>query len=71
MEVEYKPGDKVPQFSVVYRVVHDPPKKGEYLETFYPDERFPLCPDCGEKVRYVPLRKPRQKEGQKLTHQPN
>ena len=31
---EYKPGDMVPQSSPLYRVVHDPPKGIEELETF-------------------------------------
>jgi hypothetical protein len=30
----YKPGDIVPQSSSLYRVVHDPPGKGEQLKTF-------------------------------------
>jgi hypothetical protein len=50
---EYKPGDTVPLASPFYRVVHDPPGKGERLETFYPGARFPRCPDCGIRVRYV------------------
>jgi len=50
---EYKPGDMVPQSSPLYRVVHDPPKGIEELETFYRDEQFPACPGCGERVRDV------------------
>ena len=50
---EYKPGDVVPRSSSLYRVVHDPPLEGEHLETFYCNDRFPSCPDCGMKVRYV------------------
>ena len=46
---EYKPGDIVPQFSPLYRVVHDPPGKGEQLRTFYRDERFPPCSECGKR----------------------
>jgi hypothetical protein len=32
---EYKPGDLVPQSSSLYRVVHDPPGKGEQLENVF------------------------------------
>jgi hypothetical protein len=53
MNDEYKPGDIVPQSSSLYRVVHDPPGKGEQLKTFYCGEHFPPCPECGKKVRYM------------------
>jgi hypothetical protein len=52
----YKPGDIVPQSSSLYRVVHDPPGKGEQLKTFYCDERFPPCSDFSEiKAETDPL----------------
>ena len=54
---EYKPGDIVPQSSPLYRVLHDPPREGEQLQTFYRGERFPPCPDCGRNVRYLPPNK--------------
>lgn len=60
---EYKPGDIVPQTSSLYRVVHDPPGQGEQLKTFYRNERFPPCLECGKKVRYVLIAKLREKEG--------
>jgi hypothetical protein len=59
---EYKPGDMVPVSSPLYRVVHDPPKEGVQLRMFYCDKRFPPCPECGEKVRYVFLGRFRKKE---------
>jgi hypothetical protein len=59
---EYKPGDVVQQSSPLYRVVHDPRRKGEQLRTFYRDERFPPCSECGKKVRYVLLARLREKE---------
>ena len=46
---EYKPGDVVQQSSPLYRVVHDPRRKGEQLRTFYRDERFPPCSEMWEE----------------------
>ena len=62
---EYKPGDIVPQTSSLYRVVHYPPQERlrEQLETFYCDDHFPPCPECGVNVRYVLLARLREKEG--------
>jgi len=53
MEIEYKPGDTVPVSSALYRVVHYEATKREYLEMFYGGDRFPPCPECGKKVRYM------------------
>jgi hypothetical protein len=53
MEVEYMPGDVVPVTSALYRVVHDPPGTGKQLKTFNAGDRFPVCSECGRKVRYV------------------
>jgi len=50
---EYSPGEVVPVTSPIYHVVHDPPKEGEYLQTFYEGDNFPPCPTCGIKVRYL------------------
>ena len=60
---EYKPGDIVPRTSPLYRVVHDPPGKGEQLKTFLHGERFPPCSECGKKVRYVLIAKFRENKG--------
>jgi hypothetical protein len=57
MKVEYMPGDVVRLTSALYRVVHDPPGAETQLKTFYARDRFPLCSECGNKVRYVlPIR---------------
>ena len=54
---EYSPGEVVPVTSVLYRVSHDPPKTSENLQTLYSGDTFPLCPECGMKVRYLlPIR---------------
>jgi len=50
---EYKPGEVAPITSSLYHVVHDPPKEGEHLQTFYAGDNFPPCPTCGIKVRYL------------------
>jgi hypothetical protein len=50
---EYGPGDVVPVTSSLYHVVHEPPKEGEYLQTFQGGDQFPPCPQCGMKVRYL------------------
>jgi hypothetical protein len=46
-------GEVVPVTSSLYRVVHDPPKEGKYLQTFYAGDDFPACPECGRNVRYL------------------
>jgi hypothetical protein len=53
MEIDYMPGDVVPVTSSLYRVVHDPPGIGTQLQTFYAGQSFPLCAECGKKVRYA------------------
>jgi hypothetical protein len=50
---EYKPGEVIPVTSSLYRVVHNPPKEGEYLQTFYEGDQFPPCPECGNEVCYL------------------
>jgi hypothetical protein len=50
---EYGPGDVVPLTSSIYHVVHDAVEQVEYLQTFFAGARFPPCPKCGMKVRYL------------------
>jgi len=55
--VEYQPGDVVPVSSSLCCVVHEPPHNGHELKAFYAGEDFPLCEECGKKVRYfIPSR---------------
>ncbi len=69
MEIEYKPGDVVPVFSPLYRVMHDLPKE---LKTFYADDLFPPCPKCGEKVRYLlPSRVLRDRAARRIAPKPS
>ena len=49
----YKPGEMVPVTSALYHVVHDPAEAGEHLQTFYAGDKFPPCPRCEIKVRYL------------------
>jgi hypothetical protein len=54
MEVHvYSPGEVVHVTSSLYRVVHDPSKEGEHLQTFYAGDNFPPCLECGIRVRYM------------------
>jgi hypothetical protein len=50
---EYRPGDVVPVTSSLYHVVHDPVEEGEHLQSFYAGEKFPPCPRCEIRVRYL------------------
>jgi hypothetical protein len=50
---EYSPGDMIPVSSPLYRVVHNPPARGEQLQTFFAGDRFPRCSGCGKNVRYL------------------
>ena len=51
--LEYRSGDMVPMTSSLYHVVHNPPKEGEYLQTFHEGDQFPPCSGCGTNVRYL------------------
>jgi hypothetical protein len=52
---EYRPGETVPVTSSLYRVMHDhdSPDAGALYDSFFEGDRFPSCPECGKKVRYL------------------
>jgi hypothetical protein len=48
----FKPGEECP-ISGVYRVVHDPAHTKDHEVTCIFSEKFPLCNNCGDGVRFV------------------
>lgn len=53
-EEQFRPGDRVPQ-SGIYRIEHDKHRMMHHA-TLTGGARFPRCKQCGDAVRFIPIR---------------